>query len=226
MDFSRYLIRTLLGIINFERITNKDSFREVCQVLRTVWGDWGIEILMEDHRFRILPFRDQYEKIWTETPENKRQNMNTFMYWAQIDNNIAFTELYQSHVVMEYDSINKEWVFEHLKNQENALNYALHVVLNVDKTMEWAKKNEKGIVFKRNGKLYWNWMNYNETSDNYLLFPPEQYTTEKPRNIRQLRNYLLDGNEIVVNWADRAPFTLQVLPFVLTQIKFDEMNKY
>lgn len=64
-------------------------------------------------------------------------------------------------------------------------------------------KNNPLVVFENEGKLYCNWVTYNETDIYSLLF--EEYTSEKPTTLKALRDYMQSGNKICLNWADRAP---------------------
>lgn len=68
-------------------------------------------------------------------------------------------------------------------------------------------------IDEHNGKLYYHWIDDDDTEREYTdyttLFDYKE-TPNAPKTMPDLIEYLTCGNALTVNWSDRAPVTYQI----------------
>jgi hypothetical protein len=89
--------------------------------------------------------------------------------------------------------------------EDEALNHIMNVDFNAGKTREWQEEENKNdrypsFVEEYDRKLYSHWMSYNHEKYHELF---EEYTENMPKTLKDLKQFLADGNRVTVGWADR-----------------------
>lgn len=112
-------------------------------------------------------------------------------------------------VVRVFDDVNWVKSYTPFDTKEEAAEY-LFAELGIGQDEKWFHQHEgdRFIVDEKDGKLYnhWVYIEYNEFSQ---LF--KDYDESKPHTLEELKKYLLDGNELVMNWSDRAPVSYSLV---------------